>query len=110
MIFTEKEAHEKWCPHSRIARVESWNTHVGNPSKGVIGGVNRDALGGASSPPYTTRCLGSACMAWRRVDETRGYCGLSGAPGPHDIKEQRKLSALEREHAAIKKEQGESHE
>ncbi len=57
--MTEEEAKTKWCPQSRLGS-----------SKSGLGGFNRFA------PPETrddfegTRCLGSACMAWRRNTAT----------------------------------------
>jgi hypothetical protein len=83
VYLTEKQASEKWCPLVRRA--------------GSYG--NSDADGGRRAP----RCIGSACMAWRKhgqigltpegkkVDRdmdgrTRwtdiGYCGAFGHPDP----------------------------
>jgi len=76
--MTEDEAKAKWCPFSRDF------TSVGD---GAVG-VNRWGGGGS-------RCIASACMAWRTRREdsyysahggledrprTIGFCGLVGAP------------------------------
>lgn len=76
--MTEQEALTKWCPFSRAANKENGTGDVS------IGGMNR--WRGEELLPKGTRCLGSACMAWREthmvtdanVDPRDGYCGLAG--------------------------------
>ena len=89
-VYTEEEAKTKWCPFVRFH---------GTPSDDCV--PNR-----SGSSTDTTRCLGSACMAWRSHVEawdgpgdpppnqgwakcpddwvpwerTAGFCGLSGKP------------------------------
>lgn len=75
MILTEKEAAERWCPHSRVAGVE-------------VQGTNRLTPHGFPDP--NANCIGSGCMAWRRAGERSsqegmftivapvGFCGLAG--------------------------------
>lgn len=94
--MTEDEAKTKWCPFSRTG------LHAG--AGGVS--VNR-SVGDGTDGPFdvikVTRCFASACMAWRRIPDTRtsipvrvneagreefipppggftGYCGLAGKP------------------------------
>lgn len=57
MIVTEKEAAEKWCPHSRY-EVGSW------------AGINRWKQDAPPEEPHALnpvpcRCIGASCMAWR---------------------------------------------
>lgn len=88
-IFTENEAKTKWCPLVRLvgfkdsdAEGTSWNRSPDDPV-------------GVKSP--ATKCIASACMAWRKVgsltvdspnrvpgegqtiDRSRGYCGAFGS-------------------------------
>jgi hypothetical protein len=81
--MTEEEAKTKWCPHVRY-----------KSSRGE--GINRWQEGmDAQYNPDHSRCIGSACMAWRwRVmpgplevgvhattnNPGDGYCGLAGKP------------------------------
>jgi hypothetical protein len=80
--MTEDEAKAKWCPAFR------GNDH----------GVNRPL--DLDTNAMMGRCIGSACMAWRWIEDAefraradrafdrdgtrlmpdRGYCGLAGAP------------------------------
>lgn len=77
--MTEEEAKTKWCPHARIGS-----------SRTGLGSLNREIQDGTIPE---ARCLGSECMAWRRLSSTytdprthrpnnegQGYCGLAGAP------------------------------
>lgn len=64
--MTEDEARTKWCPFARVAM----DYHEG-PNRFIVG-FNRDMLGPESYDPddqnfsyEPTRCIGSACMAWR---------------------------------------------
>lgn len=87
MAITEAEAKTKWCPQmaSHSLLCDEQERVVGND---IVSGV------------ISARCLGSACMAWRRhtyesngqifspktetyatgVDEHEGFCGLAGKP------------------------------
>ena len=98
MTYTEEEAKAKWCPFARVSsygRESSWNRtgpqRVGDPAVLV---------------PAWSLCLGSACMAWRAIEQWRprsdyqwdegrphltgpnverrtvGYCGLAGQAAP----------------------------
>jgi hypothetical protein len=88
-MMTEEEAKGKWCPHVRVARLETLGRN-----DFIVGGTNRDALGRVAMPA-SCLCLASACMAWRWAlgvaedasgneysapSTTRGYCGLAGKP------------------------------
>lgn len=91
-FISEAQAKDRWCPHARIVRREE--IVDGNEHFEIVGGVNRDALGGRGGPafPHSCRCIASACMAWRwqayretkinagEGDELRGYCGAFGIP------------------------------
>lgn len=87
--MTEDEAKMKWCPQYR----EMLST--GDPSS--VTGTNNRPLDGRGNFREETRCIGSACMAWRwHLDELGnprewvtevpgktvflGYCGLAGKP------------------------------
>ncbi|WP_133255487.1 hypothetical protein [Phenylobacterium soli] len=54
--MTQEEAKTKWCPHARPAGWED------------PGGFNRDRDGGAC---ITSKCIASACMAWRWSEAKR---------------------------------------
>jgi hypothetical protein len=70
-MMTEDEAKTKWCPFSDVADA--------TPAQAIV---------------PATRCIGSACMAWRWQDVSGpyasvneameeppyGYCGLAGRP------------------------------
>lgn len=77
--MTEEEAKTKWCPHVR--------TVIGRVTSGIS--VHSAIVGNAYDAKRITKetvCIGSACMAWRYVDEvinlptSPGYCGLAGKP------------------------------
>lgn len=86
MMLPEAEAKTKWCPFARVA------LHAGN------GGAtaNRHPSDGSTStisPPAIeeeTRCIGSACMAWRwrdpaptaRAEECRFFFDDTEPTGP----------------------------
>lgn len=54
--MTEEQAKTKWCPHVRY-----------KSSRGE--GINRWQEGmDAQHNPEHSRCIGSACMAWRAVE------------------------------------------
>jgi hypothetical protein len=81
-MLTEKQAREKWCPHSRDSST----------------GGNRARFGAQEALQYEAEacadfpCIASACMAWRwagwEIDPksgrpivskpVAGYCGLAG--------------------------------
>lgn len=75
-MMTEEEAKAKWCPFARLVL-----TSEGFPSG------NRFQ---ENSFVGETRCIGSACMAWRKYTAVvqpmgtpkadYGYCGLAGRP------------------------------
>lgn len=87
-MATEEEAKTRWCP---LARASSSN----DEGNGVS--INRNG----NKPDVECFCIASACMAWRKVDQTgvgpngekrdrdmdgrtrwvdRGYCGAFGNP------------------------------
>lgn len=91
MLVTEEEAKTKWCPEVRTGLTAGMavNRHIA------------DAPGAKDGVYDETRCIGSACMAWRwhawtayvpsaepeahfvaeaRVSFTHGFCGKAGAP------------------------------
>lgn len=87
MLTTEEEAKTKWCPFARVAV----------DARGASVSVNRHLEGAITQ--RETRCLTSACMAWRWIDDEwlteepndptesppstrhrRGFCGLAGKP------------------------------
>lgn len=90
--MTEQEAKTKWCPFARVAEPQRFGSQS---EMAPVAAVNRgsDALSNHSWQP-NAMCIGSACMAWRRVyeqdksavaygyetavAEPRGYCGLAG--------------------------------
>lgn len=82
--MTEEEAKTKWCP---FARVTADDRHVGDNSA-----WNRIQVDDGDAAPHLTeqtRCIGSACMAFRYVERHAGqppmnerncFCGLAGSP------------------------------
>lgn len=80
-MMTEQEAKERWCPFARVLNQKYFPAH-----NRIVSSM------GSEMNPRTSRCIGSACMAWRWVrtdrstadridiDLTRGYCGLAGNP------------------------------
>lgn len=86
--MTEDEAKTKWCPQTRVAAAgpvggSFWNRSLDDA--GVETGENT-----TSAHVKLSRCIGSACMAWRRwyfdplvgqrEGQDGGYCGLAGRP------------------------------
>lgn len=57
--MTEDEAKTKWCPFARVEGPYAY----GNPA------INRTAK---NQPAKNTRCIGSACMAWRKLSDEPG--------------------------------------
>lgn len=71
MYLTEREAETKICPHITYCINE------------------RDVIAEGRSPVMQHgNCVAHACMAWRWAgglpSTEKGYCGLSGRPGPHE--------------------------
>ena len=72
--MTEDEAKTKWCPFVQITA----------ESDDYIPQTNRFEVASKGG----TRCIGSACMAFRWVDkqdwetikDAKVYCGLAGKP------------------------------
>lgn len=108
MILTEQEAKLRWCPFARITE---------HSTDGVTS-VNRWHGYSSELDPSDPPCIGSMCMAWRPYDETRGYCGLAGAPSPRFTSprapsrkpspDDRRLASAERELEEITIERGAS--
>lgn len=82
-MITEEEAKAKWCPFARA---------IGHATDGATHAINRAYPGGELDIEWS-RCIASACMAWRWAEKwdtlndeyetgplTRGYCGLAGKP------------------------------
>jgi len=78
--MTEEEAKTKWCPYARL----------GSSTSG-LGGFNRFISPAREADFDGTRCVGSACMAFRWSPDTtlemsghivtrQGFCGLAGKP------------------------------
>lgn len=73
--MTEQEAKTKWCPMFRA-------------SLGITPAGEREVIDNRNDGEASTRCIGSACMAWRWTGEGKpepnggpvGFCGLAGAP------------------------------
>ena len=76
MIVTEEEAKTKRCQESYPAcREVSPEGHHISASTG----------GGYATQTAPSFCIGSACMAWRWMDQDhqdKGYCGKAGRPSP----------------------------
>jgi hypothetical protein len=81
MMRTEKEARQCWCPFARAAISDG--TFAATANRAIEKTVEIEGC----------RCVASACMAWRWVDEVdeihgtvattkriRGFCGLAGRP------------------------------
>jgi hypothetical protein len=106
--MTEDEARVKWCPYAMTVGGEMTRTGAAIPAQG--GAFNRIAHKDTNgfTVPVATKCIASACMAWRwrkipnpawkddsmlggyprenpysreptGIDSTTdGYCGLAG--------------------------------
>ncbi len=81
--MTEQEALTKWCPFARIFPAgDFWQSSNGRDMTVLQASLAEGDLGNLS------RCLGSACMAWRWISKIAsqdrpgksGYCGLAGKP------------------------------
>jgi hypothetical protein len=62
---TEAEAKTKWCPQARVAIGEDFET--GSGIQFIAANRAEDFPN-----PHHARCLGSECMAWRRIPEQSG--------------------------------------
>ena len=74
--MTEEEAKQKWCP--MVNHYNALHEPCGNSFAAM----------GSPNDWRHTKCIGSSCMMWRIVEETKenaelyrhGYCGLAGKP------------------------------
>lgn len=94
--MTEDEAKTKWCPFARVdVSVRSVDSHLivniaGGGNRMLDGNQRREDGGQFHENPIQARCIGSACMAWRRwyfepgpgerEGRDGGFCGLAGRP------------------------------
>lgn len=69
MMLTEEQAKERWCPHARVPCYEAAPTETEGPAA-----ANRAPIASSNANMIqhermekATRCIGSACMAWRFV-------------------------------------------
>lgn len=75
-MLTEQEAKTKWCPLARgVWRME--HADGGSSTNYTLQAANRGEGYVANS-----RCIGSACMAWRLSNETRTLLRDDAHPGP----------------------------
>lgn len=79
MLLTEEQANAKWCPQARIARRELVRVREYSEPDAVVGGCNRDALGGRDQPPFpnSCRCIASACALWVKIEPGKGVMGCN---------------------------------
>lgn len=92
-MHTEDEAKTKWCPFARVTtgarKAGAVNLMGGAATFNRVAYPEGDGMACDQTP--MTKCLGSACMAWRSgiFDHQRnlalgdrtpnvGYCGLAG--------------------------------
>jgi len=62
--MTEDQAKTKWCPFIQFATISG---------KGIAGvGTNRNEASSGDAE-LNTKCIGSACMAWRWVKTDTDY-------------------------------------
>jgi hypothetical protein len=82
-MLTEDEAKTKWCPFVRV-------TGCGSNAGSAEWHTNRPSFAEVHDKGFD-RCIGSACMAWRRAirpagpggqmeKDLGGFCGLAGKP------------------------------
>lgn len=85
--MTEDEAKTKWCP--MVRNVIAGVTEGPKPLIEFLTNRDSDNLQLSQRDGLATslsKCIGSACMAWRGqpIDgtspEQHGYCGLAGKP------------------------------
>lgn len=81
----ESEALKKWCPMTRVAKIER-----GRVPFGQVAANRLQADDGDTVILKASYCLGSKCMLWRAGQNERlsgapeaklptGHCGLAGA-------------------------------
>jgi hypothetical protein len=94
-MLTEDEAKAKWCP---LARTLDFDGHNASAPHNRVYRVDYNVV---ESDMPGCHCIASACMAWRKVDQTgigpngekrdrdmdgrtrwvdRGFCGAFGKP------------------------------
>jgi len=82
--MTEDEAKTKWCPHKRVAIIKhDWSEITTGHNQ-----IELDGEPGLTKDAVHYRCIASACMAWRWIDDPEaledepyeGFCGLAGHP------------------------------
>lgn len=82
-MTTEAEAKTKWCPLARSLSSISSNDNPLVRGPVAIAFGNRFGLS-PDGREQISLCIGSACMAWRRVEHIDhtdyGYCGAFGRP------------------------------
>ena len=79
--YTEDEAKTKWCPFTRPVFPQFQDC-------GFQAGNRNYVKPGEDQTTEQTRCIASACMAWREIEygqaykggKRLGYCGLVGKP------------------------------
>jgi len=83
---TELEAVMRWCPHVREV------TPAGKGPRDVaIGNRYRNGDGQEYGNPAGCCCIASYCMAWKWLDATRGFCGMTEPPRYQPLGEPRRL-------------------
>lgn len=85
MNLTEDEAKQRWCPFARVG----FGGRFGNAAFNRFQITGQTAAGqvvdeGELKIPAGAKCLGSACMAWRRgIDTTLARPFVVTLPGTH---------------------------
>lgn len=92
--MTPKAARACWCPHARVARVETLNVQSG--VEVIVGGTNRDAIGRVGCPS-SCLCVADLCMSWRWATAKTGYCGLAGRPKGVEVENDVQIDSLTEE-------------
>lgn len=66
MVFSNKEAKEKWCPFTMVSFE---GRPIGNRSAGDL-------------PLAGSKCIANDCMMWRLLGDgsDRGVCGIANIP------------------------------
>lgn len=90
MLLTEDEACRRWCPFARLATehvdLTGSRTSKVAPNRVIARGLEFDPKSGEPKPVHIqdwlkgAECLASQCMAWRAVEDGRGYCGAFRVP------------------------------
>lgn len=107
--MTEAEAKTKWCPHARVVAASKTQAFGAANRAAIMRDERRPDDIEINYSPEHSRCIASACMAWRwnpTADQVKavreafethiqdavrlaraeqrpavdGYCGLAGAP------------------------------